>query len=76
MRRRALAAAAAVTLAMVVAAAPASPARAASSGTVTVPLDWAHPAAGTTHVAYRLIARRDRSAPARSTILYNPGDVP
>jgi pimeloyl-ACP methyl ester carboxylesterase len=72
-RRRALAAGAAIMLAMAVAAAPPSPAQAASSGTVTVPLDWAHPAAGTTHVAYRLIARRDRSAPARSTILYNPG---
>jgi pimeloyl-ACP methyl ester carboxylesterase len=46
---------------------------AASSGTVTVPRDRADPGAGSTHVAYRLIARRDRSSPARSTILYNPG---
>jgi pimeloyl-ACP methyl ester carboxylesterase len=52
-----------------VAAAPA----AARSGTVTVALDRADPAAGTTRVAYRLIPRSDRSSPAQGTILFNPG---
>ncbi|MDX6410123.1 MAG: hypothetical protein QOE13_3194 [Gaiellaceae bacterium] len=56
-------------LVALVAAAPA----AARSGTVTVPLDRADPAAGTTRVAYRLIPRRDRSSPAQATILFNPG---
>jgi pimeloyl-ACP methyl ester carboxylesterase len=46
---------------------------AARSGTVTVPLDRADPAAGTTRVAYQLIPRSDRSSPAQATILFNPG---
>jgi pimeloyl-ACP methyl ester carboxylesterase len=66
--RRVVLAAAAVAVALV-AAAPA----AARSGTVTVPLDRADAAAGTTRVAYRLIPRRDRSSPAQATILFNPG---
>jgi pimeloyl-ACP methyl ester carboxylesterase len=65
-RRRAALAAAAAVLVM---AAPA----AARSGTVTVPLDRAAPAAGTTRVAYRLIPRSDRSSPPQGTILFNPG---
>jgi len=65
-RRRAALATVAVALVM---AAPA----AARSGTVTVPLDRADPAAGTTRVAYQLIPRSDRSSPAQGTILFNPG---
>jgi pimeloyl-ACP methyl ester carboxylesterase len=62
-----------LTLPVLALAAAATTSAAASSGTVTVPRDRADPSAGTTHVAYRLISRRDRSSPARSTILYNPG---
>jgi pimeloyl-ACP methyl ester carboxylesterase len=65
-RRRAALATVAVALIL---AAPA----AARSGTVTVPLDRADPAAGTTRVAYRLIPRGDQSSPPQGTILFNPG---
>jgi pimeloyl-ACP methyl ester carboxylesterase len=69
-RRTALAALVAAAAALVMAApAAARP----GSGTVTVPLDRADPAAGTTRVAYRLIPRRDRTSPPQATILFNPG---
>jgi pimeloyl-ACP methyl ester carboxylesterase len=60
------------TAAAAVALVTAAPA-AARSGAVTVPLDRADPATGTTRVAYRLIPRRDRTSPAQATILFNPG---
>jgi pimeloyl-ACP methyl ester carboxylesterase len=41
-----------------------------------VPLDRAHPAKGTTTVAYALVPRRDQSAPSAGTVLYNPGGTP
>ncbi len=68
-RRRAARAAVAVLAVALAVAAPA----AARSGAVTVALDRADPAAGTTRVAYRLIPRSDRSSPAQGTILFNPG---
>ncbi len=45
----------------------------ARCGTVTVPLDRAHPAAGTIGVAYALLSRTDTSRPALGTIVPNPG---
>ncbi|MDO8202151.1 alpha/beta fold hydrolase, partial [Conexibacter sp. CPCC 205762] len=54
-------------------AAPAACPAGASCGTVTVPLDRATPALGTTAVGYALLPRRDRSRPAAGTIVPNPG---
>src|SRR4051812_15586001 len=45
----------------------------AECGSVEVPLDRANPAAGTTKVAFALLPRRDPSAPAVGTVLFNPG---
>ena len=45
----------------------------ASCGSVEVPLDRGNPAAGTTTVAFALVPRRNRAAPAAGTILFNPG---
>ena len=42
-------------------------------GSVEVPLDRAHPGAGTTTVAYVVVPHRDRSAPSAGTVLFNPG---
>ena len=48
------------------------PAR-ARCGTITVPLDRANPAAGTTRIGYALISRRDTSRPSAGVIAANPG---
>src|SRR4051794_18146960 len=45
----------------------------ASCGSIEVPLDRGNPAAGTTTVAFALLPRRNRAAPAAGTILFNPG---
>jgi pimeloyl-ACP methyl ester carboxylesterase len=45
----------------------------ASCGSVEVPLDRGDPAAGTTTVAFALVPRRNRAAPAAGTVLFNPG---
>ena len=45
----------------------------AHCGDLAVPLDRAHPTAGTTHVAFAVIQRRDASQPSSGTIAYNPG---
>ena len=45
----------------------------ARCGSVEVPLDRANPAAGTTTVAYALVARRDAAAPSAGTLAFNPG---
>jgi pimeloyl-ACP methyl ester carboxylesterase len=45
----------------------------ASCGSIVVPLDRGDPAAGTTTVAFALLPRRNRAAPAAGTILFNPG---
>src|SRR6185369_8526187 len=42
-------------------------------GTVTVPLDRDHPAAGTIDIAYALLPRTDTSRPRLGTIAPNPG---
>ena len=67
-----LAAAAAAPAGAGAATPPACPAG-ARCGTVTVPLDRATPALGTTTVGYALIPRRDQSRPAAGTIVPNPG---
>lgn len=46
---------------------------AAVCGQITVPLDRAHPASGSTTVAFALLRRRDTSQPSLGTIAYNPG---
>src|SRR4051794_11331656 len=45
----------------------------ASCGSIEVPLERGNPAAGTTTVAFALVSRRNRAAPAAGTILFNPG---
>ncbi|MFC5749634.1 alpha/beta fold hydrolase [Actinomadura rugatobispora] len=45
----------------------------ARCGTITVPLDRANPAAGTTRVGYALIGRRDAARPSAGMIAVNPG---
>jgi pimeloyl-ACP methyl ester carboxylesterase len=45
----------------------------AECGYITVPLDRAHPAAGTTRVAFALLLHRDTAQPSSGTIVYNPG---
>lgn len=75
MRTLTLALAAAATLLVVAPSAFADskcPER-ARCGSVVVPLDRAQPAAGTTKVAYALVARRDTSTPSQGTVVYNPG---
>jgi pimeloyl-ACP methyl ester carboxylesterase len=42
-------------------------------GTITVPLDRADPAAGTTPVGFALVPRADRTRPALGTVTANPG---
>jgi pimeloyl-ACP methyl ester carboxylesterase len=45
----------------------------ARCGTVTVPLDRAHPAAGTIDIAYALVPHSDASSPSLGTVVTNPG---
>lgn len=45
----------------------------ARCGTITVPLDRAHPAAGTTTLGFALVPCTDQTQPALSTIAVNPG---
>ena len=45
----------------------------AECGTITVDLDRAHPAAGTTTVAFAVIPHTDRSQPSLGAIVPNPG---
>src|SRR3954468_7751760 len=53
--------------------APCASAAAARCGTVTVPLDRANPRAGTTTVAYAVVAHRNRAVPSAGAVLFNPG---
>ncbi|NUK10306.1 alpha/beta fold hydrolase [Streptomyces lunaelactis] len=45
----------------------------AKCGSVTVPLDRAHPEAGTTKVGFALVPRTNRSRPSLGTVVTNPG---
>jgi pimeloyl-ACP methyl ester carboxylesterase len=45
----------------------------ARCGSLTVPLDRAHPRAGTTSVAFAWVPRTDQSRPSLGTIVPNPG---
>ena len=45
----------------------------AKCGSVTVPLDRAHPDAGTTTVGFTLVPRTDQAQPSLGTVVTNPG---